>query len=117
MIMVDATHDICRRDNRASVQRDFGQWDDGNEDAHDDSERLGVARRPENVGCDGIPNAVTKHEKANDSQAGIYHVLRNSLEAKSNEQRDRTYRECKCDIDGLPPLVRMPHVPVNLVER
>jgi hypothetical protein len=75
VLFVDTADDIQSCDNRTSVQGDLGQGDDGNENAHDDLQSIGVALRLQNVGGDSILDTITEHEQTNYGQAGIYQVL------------------------------------------
>lgn len=73
---VQAAYDVGRGDEWAGVEGDLGQRDDGDEDAHEDGEGLWIARRLEDIGRNGILNAVAEHEDADDGQTGVEDVLR-----------------------------------------
>lgn len=75
MVFVDTAEDIHCRDDGSGVEGDLGQGDDGDEDAHDDVHALGVSCCLEDVGCDGVFDAIAKHEQADDGQASIQDVL------------------------------------------
>ena len=75
LILKNPADDIESRDDVTGIQRDLGQWDDGNEDAHHDRETFRVSRRLENVGSNSFANSVAKHEYTDDGKASIQHVL------------------------------------------
>lgn len=75
VVMVDAAEDVHGRDDGTGVEGDLGQGDDGDEDAHDDAHALGVSCRLEDVGRDGVLDAIAKHEQADDGQASVQDVL------------------------------------------
>lgn len=52
-------------------QRNFGQWNDGDEDHHAYRQGFWVAVCQENVGCDFFSHAVSKHEDAGHCDAEI----------------------------------------------
>jgi hypothetical protein len=72
---VDASKDISCGDERTGVQGYLGKRDNGDADAHEDGKNLGIATRFENVGGYGVSDTVTKHEDADDSEAGVQDVL------------------------------------------
>lgn len=114
MLFVDTTDDVQSCDDRTGVERNLGQRDDGNEDAHYNLQSIGVALGLENVGGDGILDTITEHEHTNYGQAGIDKVL-NKLDVLSTCIYNLdTYREGECNVDGLAPFVRVAHVTVNL---
>ena len=73
--LVCAAEYVGGRDERPEVEGDFGEWDDGNKYAHEDSQGFGVSRRPEDVGGDGIRDTVAEHEDANYGEACVQHIL------------------------------------------
>lgn len=75
VLFVDTADDIQCRDDGTSVERNLGQRDDGDEDAHDDLQSVGISLGLQNVGGNGIFDTVTKHEQTNYGQAGVDQVL------------------------------------------
>lgn len=72
MVMVVKTaEDVGGGDEGASVEREFGQGDDGDADAHEDGEAFGEAGAPDDVVGDGLADAVAEHEHADDGEAGV----------------------------------------------
>jgi hypothetical protein len=113
VLFVDTTDNVQSCDNRTGVERNLGQGDDRNEDAHYDLQSIRVALRLENVGGDSIFDTITEHEQTDYGQAGIDQVL-NRLDTLSTWIYNLdTYREGECDVNSLAPFVRVTHVTVN----
>lgn len=74
-VAVEAADDVGRGDEGPRVERDLGQRDDGDEDAHEDGRWPGEARSVENVGRDHFLGAVAEHEDADNGQASVERVL------------------------------------------
>lgn len=74
MLMYAAKY-VCRGDQRPGVEGDLGKWDNGNENAHCNSQGLGIALALQNVGRNGITDAITEHENANYAKTHIQGVL------------------------------------------
>lgn len=68
---MEAAENIGCRDEGASIERQLGEGNDGDADAHKDGQAFGEARAPDDVGSDGLSDTITEHEDANDGEAGV----------------------------------------------
>lgn len=58
-------------DNGAGVERDLGEWDDGDAHAHEKRQRARVAGLEQDVGGDLVADLVAEHEQADDGGGGV----------------------------------------------
>lgn len=79
LLEMETKYDVDRGDEGPRAERDLGERNDGDADAHEDREAGREAVGPENVGCDGVADAVSKHENTNDGQTGIQNVLQGDV--------------------------------------
>ena len=116
--LVDAKDDVGGGDEGSGIEGDLGEGDDGDEDAHEDSHGLGIALRLEDVGGDGVADAVAEHEDADDSQTRIKDILEKRsarvLLGCRCELLGVTYGEGESNLDSLTPFLRVAHVTVDL---
>jgi hypothetical protein len=122
-LLVQTQQHLERGNNGPSIERDLGERDDGDAQAHEKSQSAGVAGLHEDIGGDFVADRVAEHEQACDGCCCIEDPLRHSIVGKEGRGKGRrreegvkevTYGEGKGDFEGLGVFVGVAHVAIDL---
>ena len=72
---MQAQQDLDGGHNGAGVERDLGQWDDADAQAHEQGQGARVARLNEDVGRNLVAHIIAEHEQAGYGSDGVEDVL------------------------------------------